>query len=286
MVTINQPDFNFHVTFYELIMGDVNGDKQVNVTDVVGIVSYILEDAPNGFVELAADINGDGLINVTDVVCVIRIILSDDGSNAPNSPNVVNSYEAMPTVNESLTVGEFTDRGFAVNLASAKDYVACQMDITVDDGANITGIALDAARTLGHAVNYTRLASGKYRVVVYSPSLERIAVGEGTLFNVATDRSIGSLKIEDIRFVTADMAETMFDAIDISSADIAKYYSGIGVKAIGDKLVVTSDRDILLPLYSTSGRLVRLLDVKAGRSVFVGFHKDVYVINRTKVIIK
>ncbi len=65
------------------IIGDVNRDGIVNVTDVVAIVDIILEDdftSPYiwpSYDHEAADINGDGIINVTDAVSLVDIILEE-----------------------------------------------------------------------------------------------------------------------------------------------------------------------------------------------------------------
>jgi len=54
--------------------GDINIDNQINIVDVVLLVSYILEDSniENG------DINQDGLLNVIDVVLLVDIILNQE----------------------------------------------------------------------------------------------------------------------------------------------------------------------------------------------------------------
>jgi len=56
-----------------LFSGDINSDGDVNVIDVVQLVSIILDETSN--VE-GSDLNSDGLINVIDVVALINIILT------------------------------------------------------------------------------------------------------------------------------------------------------------------------------------------------------------------
>jgi hypothetical protein len=58
-------------------MGDANGDKVVDVADVVAIVNCILGEPVDGFIAAAADINGDSIIDVVDVVAVVNIILGE-----------------------------------------------------------------------------------------------------------------------------------------------------------------------------------------------------------------
>ena len=53
------------------VAGDINLDGNLNVLDVVMLVSTILED--NNFP--GGDINGDGATNVIDVVMLVNMIL-------------------------------------------------------------------------------------------------------------------------------------------------------------------------------------------------------------------
>ena len=56
-----------------LLEGDINGDEQVNVLDVIFLVNMILgSDEPDYF---TADINDDGELNVQDVILLINLIL-------------------------------------------------------------------------------------------------------------------------------------------------------------------------------------------------------------------
>ena len=61
-----------------LLIGDVNGDGSISVTDVGMMISYILGQNPAGFNKDAADLNGDGTISVTDVGALITKILTGE----------------------------------------------------------------------------------------------------------------------------------------------------------------------------------------------------------------
>ena len=56
-----------------VVPGDVNGDGELNVVDVISVVNLILA---GGYNELA-DINNDSALNVTDVISMVNIILSN-----------------------------------------------------------------------------------------------------------------------------------------------------------------------------------------------------------------
>ena len=61
-----------------IIPGDANKDKQVNVTDIVAMVNYIMNKPSTDFDFDAADVNEDGEVNVTDIVATVNIIMKGD----------------------------------------------------------------------------------------------------------------------------------------------------------------------------------------------------------------
>lgn len=56
----------------QVLKGDVNGDGEVNITDVNDIIDCILM----GSSAINADVNNDGEVNITDVSDIIDIILN------------------------------------------------------------------------------------------------------------------------------------------------------------------------------------------------------------------
>ena len=57
------------------LLGDVNFDGKVNVTDVVIVTNHYLKDTTNELDLNVSDINGDNKINVTDVIGITNIYL-------------------------------------------------------------------------------------------------------------------------------------------------------------------------------------------------------------------
>ena len=57
------------------VNGDVNGDGAISVSDVMGLVNYILDQNNDYFIIANADVNGDGTISVSDVMALVKIIL-------------------------------------------------------------------------------------------------------------------------------------------------------------------------------------------------------------------
>ena len=57
-------------------LGDVNSDKNIDISDVVAMVNHILGNTPStSFKVHAADINKDGNIDISDVVALVNMIL-------------------------------------------------------------------------------------------------------------------------------------------------------------------------------------------------------------------
>lgn len=57
------------------LLGDVNGDGLVNITDVVLLVDYVLGINDPSFIKANADINADDSINILDATLLVNIIM-------------------------------------------------------------------------------------------------------------------------------------------------------------------------------------------------------------------
>jgi len=57
-------------------LGDVNGDSEINILDLVQIANLILETSTPPYA-CAADFNGDGEVNILDLVQIVNYILEN-----------------------------------------------------------------------------------------------------------------------------------------------------------------------------------------------------------------
>lgn len=55
----------------KVVLGDVNGDGMVDMTDAISIVYHYLGETPTGFITQFADMNGDGLVDMSDAISVV-----------------------------------------------------------------------------------------------------------------------------------------------------------------------------------------------------------------------
>jgi hypothetical protein len=70
----------------DFVCGDTNGDKQINIADVVYIINYIFKYGPAPVPAEVADVNYDGNVNVGDAVYLIGYIFK--GGPEPNCPPI------------------------------------------------------------------------------------------------------------------------------------------------------------------------------------------------------
>ena len=70
--------FNFfEIEENALLLGDVNGDGEVVITDIIQMIRIILElEIPTEIEFLAADINQDSNIDILDIIRLKNIILN------------------------------------------------------------------------------------------------------------------------------------------------------------------------------------------------------------------
>jgi len=68
---IGEPEEDFVVELY----GDVNFDGQLNVTDIILMVNFVLGQTPTDEEFLTADTNQDGVLNILDVINTVSEIL-------------------------------------------------------------------------------------------------------------------------------------------------------------------------------------------------------------------
>ena len=54
------------------MIGDVNSDGYVDLTDAIMIVNHSLNNTPPNFKIKVADVNGDGYIDLTDAIIVVN----------------------------------------------------------------------------------------------------------------------------------------------------------------------------------------------------------------------
>lgn len=220
------------VEMTEMLMGDVNCDKVVDVTDVVQTVNYLLDKELDVFSTRNADINGDGEINVGDVVSIAGII-SGEGNN------VVSGSMA------SLT-GNYFDNLLQIELQGQQNYTAFQMRIVLPAGISREQVHITLKRFTDHVLMTNWLSEREIIVVVYSISRQIFAGTDGTLLQLELDGfTEGEWLVDGITFARTDGTTRKFAPLTTS------YATGLDnvwkQKTLGDDIFDLSGRKLVAP---------------------------------------
>lgn len=86
------------LTVASYILGDINGDQEVDVRDYIGVANHISGQTPAGFIEKAADVNTDNVIDVSDYIGIANIIMygSIYGNTNSNAARLLECDELDP----------------------------------------------------------------------------------------------------------------------------------------------------------------------------------------------
>lgn len=260
------------------LLGDVNNDGVVSISDAVCIISWLQENTLPVFIEGAADYNQDGSITVSDAIAIIQALLNDTGSKGGFFPEDVLSNVSVS--NEGVN-------GFGVSLDNAAEYTAFTMDVTLPEGETLQALTLNPARADGHQLSFRRLANGKYRVIGYSLDLKAFNGKEGNLIRVETSgKTVGRVSIDNIHFVDMEAQEHILNSANGNTTGINQAEAGMIVYTDGKTIVVDADQDVLLKVYTATGLLYKTLDVKAGHNRFGDNATGIYIVNGKKINIR
>ena len=146
----------------EFIMGDVNHDGQVDVSDVMMAVNKALGKTIANFHQKEADINGDDVIDVADVMSIVRIVLNSGSTSAPQN----HSVDGI-----GLMTYTSTSDGYTLSLDNSESCTALQMVVTLPNSSSLRDVSLIGNPS--HKAKFQRIDGSKagvnqYKVVVWS----------------------------------------------------------------------------------------------------------------------
>jgi hypothetical protein len=70
-----KPVYLFEKVEAPILLGDVNGDKEVTIADVVAIINYLLDPTSAKFNEAAANVDGQDGVTLADALAIINMII-------------------------------------------------------------------------------------------------------------------------------------------------------------------------------------------------------------------
>ena len=173
-----QPSNVVAVTPLTAKLGDVTGNNEVDVFDIVYEVNYILGQKPKAFVKCAADVNSDNVIDVLDVQGIIKTILNPSSASRTRSGNT------------STAVYSIEDGVLYVESPVALGGV--QVQVNVPEKTDIT--TLDDLKGFEQAGSW--LSKNDYLFMAYNMKGKTLAPGKHALLRIG-DGDVTSITIGD-----------------------------------------------------------------------------------------
>ena len=264
---ITDPEFSnisntYSLTISDLITGDADDDKEVDVADAVTTSNWIIGLRPSSFCYINADSNTDGEIDVADLTATIDIILHGGMTLNRRSNLYANHINETGFVEAELNAKDSKgDKIINLFLKGDALYNALQAEIEMPDGAELEEIAL-AESLPSHSLLYNPGEDGIIKFVIYSPG--------NTLMNPG-DKPVLSLRISGAE---AEIDEFQLSNIITVDKDLQKHFpeyrgwksnsagiTGVGAQEISiasgnGSLLISGAEGMKIDVYSLDGKQV------------------------------
>lgn len=203
----------------KIIKGDSNDNGSVNIADAVNTANYAVGLPVDEFSFEASDVNNDLRITFSDVVGIISIVL-DAPSLTDEKMALYSPYRTVNAPDESLVIENISfmpgaSATAAISLSTRSDYVALQADITVPDG-----LAIDTVKTATmdgncrHKLTTRRIDQRTIRIALFDPQNSTLP-GMTTLLDlvISGNNGIGG-RITASNIIASDIRahETVLDS--------------------------------------------------------------------------
>ena len=258
---ITQPDFTFGIEVADILMGDANGDGNINGLDIVEVVDYIMHRPSEDFHFVAADLHYDNKINGLDLVELVSLVLEQGYTPGASSAPALNGSKLHA---DGMLLQGDRDGLVTLGTESVDNFILAQCIVQLSEGMELKEVKTDE----NHTAAWQQIDDSRYAVVTYSMKNAAFGTNETLLEFDFTGK--GNISVEDFMLVDN---ERQARYLGNSSLDTA---TGIGeMERMGN------------------GENEKWYDL-AGRRVSSSLHhssassqpKGVYIVNGKKVLVK
>ena len=232
-----------------LLVGDVNNDGFVNVTDLAVMVDYMMGVEMNveEFNFDASDHNNDNKINVMDLVKQVDIIFEAMNSSPGANTSTI--------IDNGLSLNTGSDGSVHLRVADNARFIASQFTVTLSDGQILAGVTTDN----GHDTHVQQLSPNRYSVISYSMDNTPYSSADHTMTLHVAGK--GSVTVEEPIFTDTRKNTVTFHDVNTDTTGMME----------AESLTVPTD------IYSTNGVMV-----KKDATSIKGLRSGVYIVKGRK----
>ena len=286
-LSVEEP-LHIEASFMSYILGDINGDSNVEERDVGRLLSFLIGvDVPDVAEMLRSDMNGDNMLSIVDIVRMVSLIARSDGGMRYSSRT--RNLEISRN-NFDIVVGKEALLPVVIERTDC-EYYGFQVDVRLPFGMEIKDV-LAAEQLNGFNVVYGNLGDNKWRILVFSMQMKSFG-------DVAKLLDIVLLPVVDIpleecfvEFDNVRFVDTLFNEeqlepfsvyFDVATAGIDALRTSFAVKG-GDAVYITSQVDTVIEINALDGRTIKYVEITPGVTV-VKLPRGVYLVQGKKLVI-
>ncbi len=234
------------------LAGDVNADGNIDVADLTGVVSFILEDADASLIFSAADMDANGKVEVNDYAALVNVILSH-GNNSVKARRIPSRQEALISL---TAIGEDE---LLVSLMGDRQFTGIQFDLQLPEGVTLDedGMVCESRQ---HGCWSVRREDGTYRVLC--SSMTNAELRKGVVLRLKT-------KVDTI-------GEAIISNVVLSDVNAKRHEAALVKTIISDTTGIMSE--------DLTTQTTAVFDLQGRRTNLQ--RKGIYIVNGKKVVIK
>ena len=222
------------LTIKTYMLGDINNDGAIDVSDYTGVANHIHGNTPEGFVVKAADVDESGTIDVSDYTGIANIIHTGSiyGSNAsramsrsPKKANTDISDNDNVIYIEPFAVVPGMQSTVSIKMKNTAEIRGFQFDLYLPEGVTAVKSAkgrIQGALSAGrlpeddeHDLTFSEQADGAIRFLCSSQYDETFTGNDG---------EIATLQVNVAEDMTANDYPIVLKNIKLTETDIKNYY--------------------------------------------------------------
>ena len=267
------------VTVKSYMPGDVDGNGQHSINDVVCIINYVLNRPNTTFIEAAADLDGNGEISVNDAVLLISKYILGTPSNARKAARTAmanNEQNYMCIDNVTMQPGEV--KTIEVMMINERDDIrGMQCDITLPEGISFLYNEDNEDYVTASSRIPKKLALSSEMQNENTLRVAGVCTGSSSIYG--NTGSVFTFKVKADEDIMAGMYEIHLSNVELS------YGEAIGVADRSSVLEILNEADGIATLFSNEVSKTDVYDLNGRRVDESKTRKGIFIINGKKVLI-